>query len=157
MTDRATIRTLIGLDASVVSDAVIDTCIDLGTEWCTDRASGYGVTAPDSAVVMMTVYFLRQHLDLAGIKPSSISMPDLSMSTDLNGSLSELKDAAITAIKSAAAGKGAAFRQIRSGRVGRWHRARLRRSWRTPCASHALSTIMPVQTSTASPFTVREK
>lgn len=152
MTDRATIRTLIGLDSTVVSDAVLDVCIDNATDWCATRASGYGVPAPDSAVVMMSLYYVRQHLDLAGIKPSSISMPDLSMSTDLNGSLSELKDAAITAIKAAAAGKGAAFRQIRSGRVGRWHRARWRASWRTPCASHAPSTIMAVQTSTASPF-----
>lgn len=121
MTDRATIRTLIGLDDTVIPDDALDVAIAFATEWCNDRARGYGITAPDSAVAMMSLWFVRQHLDLAGIKPSSITMPDLAMSTDLNSALTALKDGAIEAIKAAATGKGAAFRQIRSGRVARWH------------------------------------
>lgn len=121
MTDREAIRTLIGLDASVIPDEALDVAIGFAEEWCNDRARGYGITAPDSAVAMMSLWFVRQHLDLAGIKPSSITMPDLAMSTDLNSALTALKDGAIEAIKAAATGKGAAFRQIRSGRVARWH------------------------------------
>ena len=63
---------------------------------------------------------MRTHLDLAGIKPSSISMPDLSMSTDFRSAAELLKTDAMEAIKAAAYAKGSAFRHIRSGRVSRW-------------------------------------
>ena len=115
-------RLLIGLSADVIPDAVLEDAIDLAQDWCQTRASAYSVEAPESAVVLMAVFFLRQHLDLKGVKPSSISMPDLSMATDVRSMCDLAKEMAIEAIKAKASARGQTFRHIRSGRVGRWHR-----------------------------------
>lgn len=115
-------RLLLGLSADVVPDDVLQDAIELAQDWCQARASAYSVEAPESAVVMMSIFYLRQHLDLKGIKPSSISMPDLSMSTDLRSMCDLAKDMAVEAIKARASARGQTFRHIRSGKVGRWHR-----------------------------------
>lgn len=120
MTSVNSIRLILGLPASTVSDEVIAQAIVLAQEYCDAKAAGYNVSAPESAVASMTIYYLRTHLDLAGIKPSSISLPDISMSTDFRSAAELLKDDALSAIKSAAFAKGSAVRHIRSGRVGRW-------------------------------------
>lgn len=114
-------RLLIGLSEDVVPDAVLEDAVELATDWCTAKASAYSVEAPESAVVMMAVFFLRQHLDMKGVKPSSISMPDLSMATDLRSMCDLAKDMAVEAIKAKASATGQTFRHIRSGKVGRWH------------------------------------
>ena len=115
-------RLLIGLTADVIPDAVLEDAIELAQDWCQARASAYSVEAPESAVIMMAVFFLRQHLDLKGVKPSSISMPDLSMATDVRSMCDLAKDMAIEAIKAKASARGQTFRHIRRGKVGRWHR-----------------------------------
>lgn len=114
-------RLILGLSEDVVSDDVLQDAVELATDWCTAKASAYGVQAPESAVVMMALFFLRQHLDLKGVKPSSISMPDLSMATDVRSMCDLAKDMAVEAIKSSASASGQSFRHIRSGKVGRWH------------------------------------
>jgi len=121
LTTAERVRYILGLSADVVSDDVLDTAVELAGDWCTARASAYGVTAPESAVVSMSIYFLRVHLDLAGIKPSSISMPDLSMSTDFASATNQLIESALADIRAVAFSSGTAVRHIRSGRVGRWH------------------------------------
>lgn len=116
------LRVLFGLSTDVVSDELLGVIIAQAQEWCDAKASAYHVTAPESAVALMAQVFLRQNLDLRGIKPSSISMPDLSMSTDLNTVCGRLEEEALTAIKSVAYSKGAAVKHIRSGKVHlRWH------------------------------------
>lgn len=120
MTMESKVRLILGLSADVVSDAVLSEAVELATDWCGAKARAYSVTAPDSAVVMMAIFFLRNHLDLAGIKPSSINMPDLSMATDVRTMCELAKDMAVEAIKSAAFSHGSAVRHIRSGKVGRW-------------------------------------
>lgn len=69
---------------------------------------------------MMALFYLRQNLDIRGIKPSSISLPDISMATDVTGACIMLRDEATTAIKREASASGAGFRHIRSGKVRRW-------------------------------------
>ncbi len=120
MTDADRLRTILGLSQDVVDDDTLAEALTLAQEWCDIRAAAYGTTSPDSAVTMMVLYFLRQNLDIRGIKPSSISMPDLSMSTDLASACSLLKDAATEAIKAASYNRGSVFRHIRSGKVARW-------------------------------------
>ena len=116
------LRTMWGLSTDVVSDSLMDVIIRQAQSWCDAKASAYHVTAPDSAVVAMAEVYLRRNLDLRGIKPSSINMPDLSMSTDLNTVCGRLEEEALTAIKSVAYSKGAAVKHIRSGKVHlRWH------------------------------------
>ena len=116
------LRVLWGLSPDVVSDALMDVIIRQATDWCNAKASAYHVTPPESAVVLMAEAYLRRNLDLRGIKPSSISMPDLSMSKDLNTIIGRLEDEAMTQIKSAAYARGAAVKHIRSGKVPlRWH------------------------------------
>lgn len=121
MTTVAQVRLIIGLGADTIPDASIEAAIDLATAWCETAAGAYHVTAPDCAVMDMTIYYLRQHLDLAGVKPSSLSLPDISMATDLASACRLLMESAEGAIKKEAASKGASFRHIRSGKVGRWH------------------------------------
>lgn len=121
MTIEAKVRLILGLSEDVVSAETLETATELAQDWCQARASAYSVEAPESAVVMMAIYFLRQHLDLAGIKPSSISMPDLSMATDVRSMCDLAKDMAVEAIKAQASARGQTFRHIRSGKVGRWH------------------------------------
>ncbi len=120
MTDAERIRTILGLGQDVVDDATLAEALTLAEEWCDIRAQAYAATAPDSAVTMMVLYFLRQNLDIRGIKPSSISMPDLSMSTDLASACALLKDAALEAIKASGFNRGGVFKHIRSGKVSRW-------------------------------------
>ena len=115
-------RLILGLSAEVVPDDVLADAVELATDWCTARASAYSVQAPESAVVLMALFFLRQHLDLKGVKPSSISMPDLSMATDVRSMCDQAREMAVEAIKAQASAKGETFRHIRSGKVGRWHR-----------------------------------
>ena len=114
------LRVLWGLSPDVVSDALMDDIIRQATDWCNAKASAYHVTPPESAVVLMAEAYLRRNLDLRGIKPSSISMPDLSMSTDLASACRILQESAETAIKSKAYANGMAVRHIRSGKVPRW-------------------------------------
>lgn len=114
------VRLICGLSADTVSDEVLAQAVTLAEDWCATRARSYSIPAPKSAVVSMSLYFLRTHLDLAGIKPSSISMPDLSMATDFRSASELLKNDAIEAIKSEAFARGAAVRHIRSGKVSKW-------------------------------------
>jgi hypothetical protein len=114
------IRLLLGLSADVVSDDTLEAAEGAALDWCTIRAAAYKVAPPQSAVAMMTLFFLRQNLDIRGIKPSSISMPDLSMATDLRGACELLKATAVEEIKAAAFSKGQGFKHIRSGKVPRW-------------------------------------
>lgn len=114
-------RLLLGLSEDVVPNDVLNDAVELAEDWCRARASAYSTEAPESAVVLMAVFFLRQHLDLAGIKPSSISMPDLSMATDVRSMCDLAKDMAVEAIKAQATARGQTFRHIRSGKVGRWN------------------------------------
>ena len=116
------LRVLFGLSEDVVSDELLGVIITQAQEWCDAKASAYHVTAPESAVALMAQVFLRQNLDLRGIKPSSISMPDLSMSTDMRAVCDTLTAQAETQIKSVAYARGAAVKHIRSGKVPlRWH------------------------------------
>lgn len=48
---------------------------------------------------MMSLFYLRQNLDVRGIKPSSISLPDMSMATDVTGACIMLRDEAAAIIK----------------------------------------------------------
>jgi hypothetical protein len=122
MTTADEVRLILGLSTDVVSDQTLNAALTLASEWCAVRASAYHVQPPQGAIVMMTLFFLRNNLDLRGIKPSSISMPDLSMSTDLKSACDMLKDAALDEIKAAAYARGAAVKHIRSGKVPlRWH------------------------------------
>ena len=122
MTMAEDLRTLFGLSSDVVSDDLLDLVIRYATEWCDRKASAYHVTAPESAVVLMAEVYLRQNLDLRGIKPSSISMPDLSMSTDVKTVCDMLTQQAESQIKAVAYARGAAVKHIRSGKVPlRWH------------------------------------
>lgn len=122
MTMAQDLRTMFGLSSDVVSDDLLDLVIRYATDWCNQKASAYHVTPPESAVVLMAEVYLRQNLDLRGIKPSSISMPDLSMSTDLKTVCDMLTEQAESQIKSAAYARGAAVKHIRSGKVPlRWH------------------------------------
>lgn len=121
MTILSKTRLILGLSAEVVPDDVLADAVELATDWCQARASAYSVQAPESAVVLMALFFLRQHLDLKGVKPSSISMPDLSMSTDMRAVCDTLTAQAEMQIKSAAYARGAAVKHIRSGKVPlRW-------------------------------------
>lgn len=113
-------RLILGLASDVVPDDVLATAYGLAEEWVARKAASYSVAPPNSAVVMMTIYFLRTHLDLAGIKPSSLNLPDLAMSTDMVSASRLLMETAEKDIKDAAFANGAAFRHIRSGKVGRW-------------------------------------
>lgn len=116
------LRVLFGLSADVVSDDLMNVIIGQAQQWCADEASAYRVTAPESAVALMAQVFLRQNLDLRGIKPSSISMPDLSMSTDMRAVCDSLTAEARKQIRQAAYARGAAVKHIRSGKVSlRWH------------------------------------
>lgn len=116
------VRLILGLSSDVVDDATLETAVELAEEWCAVRAGAYRVTAPTTAIVLMSLYFLRHHLDLAGIKPSSLSMPDLSMSTDFSSACNMLEENAMKEIKAVAFSQGSAFKHIRSGKVQRWHR-----------------------------------
>lgn len=122
MTNVDEVRLILGLSTDVVSDDTLNAALNLSTEWCTIRASAYHIQPPQGAIVMMALFYLRNNLDLRGIKPSSINMPDLSMSTDLRSACDMLKDAALDEIKAAAYARGAAVKHIRSGKVHlRWH------------------------------------
>jgi len=122
MTTADNVRLILGLSTDVVSDDTLNAALELSTEWCETRAAAYRISAPQSAVAMMTLFFLRNNLDLRGIKPSSIAMPDLTMTTDLKSACDMLKDAALDEIKAAAYARGAALKHIRSGKVPlRWH------------------------------------
>lgn len=121
MTDIATVRALTGLSADIVPDADLQVQITVAEGYCSEIARGFGCSVPDSAVCFMTIYCLRNYLDLRGIKPSSISMPDLSMSTDVARMCELAYESAVRSIKSSAIASGGAVRHIRSGKVGRWH------------------------------------
>jgi len=113
-------RALLGLGPEVISDESLQACIDLAQEWCDRKAAAFRVSAPESAVAAITEYNVRKNLDMRGIKPSSLSMPDLSMSTDLASILNKLYEQAVQAIKDEAVARGAGFRHIRSGKVSKW-------------------------------------
>ncbi len=113
------VRLILGLSTDVVSNDVLNTAVELAEEWCGNEAKAYGVTAPTSSIVSMSLFYLRNHLDLAGIKPSSLSMPDLSMSTDFASACNLLQENAIKDIKALSFGNGKAFKHIRSGKVRR--------------------------------------
>ena len=117
----AKVRLIIGLSTDVIDTATMSAAVELAGEWCAVRASAYHVTAPDAAIVAMTIYYLRHNLDIRGIKPSSINMPGLSMSTDFRSACDILKESALDEIKAAAYARGAAVKHIRSGKVAlRW-------------------------------------
>lgn len=121
MTIATDLRTLFGLSTDVVSDDLLNLIVQYATDWCNQKASAYHVTPPESAVVLMAEVYLRQNLDLRGIKPSSINMPGLSMSTDVKTVCDMLTEQAEEQIKSAAYARGAAVKHIRSGKVAlRW-------------------------------------
>lgn len=121
MTIESDLRILFGLSTDVVSDELMTVIVNDAREWCNDKASAYHVVPPESAVKLMAQVFLRENLDLRGIKPSSISMPDLSMSTDLRSICDKLTEDAMSQIKSAAYARGSAVKHIRSGKVPlRW-------------------------------------
>ena len=116
------LRVMFGLSEDVVSDELLDVIVRQAQDWCNNKASAYHVAPPESAVALMAQVFLRQNLDLRGIKPSSISMPDLSMSRDMRAVCDTLIEQAETQIKSVAYARGAAVKHIRSGKVPlRWH------------------------------------
>ena len=118
----AKVRLLIGLSTDVIDMTTMETMVGLATDWCNDKAAAYHVAPPQSAIILMTEFYVRQNLDLRGIKPSSISMPDLSMSTDVKTICDMLMDKAKEQIRSAAYARGAAVKHIRSGKVQlRWH------------------------------------
>lgn len=118
--DLPTVRAVTGLSADIVPDSDLQVQLGLAQEFCSSIASGYGVTAPDTAVAFMTVYLLRNYLDLRGIKPSSITMPDLAMSTNVREMCQLAYDSAVRQIKSLAIARGGAVRRIYSGEVRRW-------------------------------------
>ena len=117
MTIETDLRTLFGLSTDVVSDDLLTLLVRYAREWCENKASAYHIAPPDSAVALMAQVYLRQNLDLRGIKPSSISMPDLSMSTDIKTVCDMLTQQAEQQIKNAAYARGAAVKHIRSGKV----------------------------------------
>ena len=117
MTMAQDLRTLFGLSADVVSDDLLELVIRYATDWCNGKAAAYHVTPPDSAIVLMAEVYLRQNLDLRGIKPTTINMPGLSMSTDLKTTCDMLTEQAQQQIKDAAYARGAAVKHIRSGKV----------------------------------------
>lgn len=117
MTIATDLRTLFGLSTDVVSDDLLNLLVKYATDWCNAKAAAYHVTAPESAVVLMAEVYLRQNLDLRGIKPSSINMPGLSMSTDVKTVCDMLTEQAEEQIKSVAYARGAAVKHIRSGKV----------------------------------------
>lgn len=122
MTIETDLRVLFGLSTDVVSNDLLALIVKYATDWCTKKASAYHVAPPESAIVLMAEVYLRQNLDLRGIKPSSISMPDLTMSTDLKTVCDMLTGQAEEQIKAAAYANGAAVKHIRSGKVQlRWH------------------------------------
>ena len=122
MTIEQDLRTLFGLSSDVVSDDLLTLVVRYATDWCNAKAAAYHVTPPESAIVLMAEVYLRQNLDLRGIKPSSISMPDLSMSTDVKTVCEMLTAQAESQIKSAAYARGTAVKHIRSGKVPlKWH------------------------------------
>lgn len=120
MTTLETVRALSGLGSDVVPDEDLAVHLQLAQDWCDTRATGYGVSAPDSAVALMTIFFLRQYLDLKGVKPSSLSLPDISMATDVHSMCELAKSSAVEQIKALAFARGGAVKHIRSGKVGRW-------------------------------------
>lgn len=116
-----TIRAILGLSADTVPDSALNAALELATDWCRIRSAAWRVTPPDSAVAIMTFYFLRQHMDLAGIKPSTLTLPDITMATDVNAACAALERLAVDEIKAASYAKGSVgFKQIRSGKVARW-------------------------------------
>ena len=117
MTIESDLRILFGLSTDVVSDELMTVIVNDAREWCNDKASAYHVTPPESAVKLMAQVFLRDNLDLRGIKPSSINMPGLSMSTDVKTVCDMLTEQAESQIKSAAYARGTAVKHIRSGKV----------------------------------------
>lgn len=122
MTIQEDLRVMFGLSQDVVSDELLTLVVRYATDWCAQKAAAYHVTPPETAIALMAQVYLRQNLDLRGIKPSSISMPDLSMSTDLKTACDMLTEQAESQIRSAAYAKGAAVKHIRSGKVQfRWH------------------------------------
>lgn len=110
-------RLIIGLSTDVIDTATMEAAVSLGADWCRDRASAYHVTPPESAIISMAIYYLRHNLDLRGIKPSSIDMPGLKMSTDFASACDILKTSALEDIKAVAYARGAAVKHIRSGKV----------------------------------------
>ena len=121
MTTPQEIRLLLGLPEETVPEDVITTALALAQKWCDATAAKYRVTAPETAVADMTLFYLRNYLDTAGIKPSSISLPDISMSTDFRSACDLLLQDATEQIRAAAIAKGnVGFNHIRSGKVGRW-------------------------------------
>lgn len=122
MTLAEDLRVLFGLSEEVVSDELLEVTIKQAEDWCANEARAYRVSPPESAVALMAQVFLRQNLDLRGIKPSSISMPDLSMSTDIRAMCDSLTAEAKRQIKASAYANGRAVRHIRSGKVRLpWH------------------------------------
>ena len=117
MTIQTDLRTLFGLSSDVVSDDLLNLIVKYATDWCNRKASAYHVTPPESAIVLMSEVYLRQNLDLRGIKPSSINMPGLSMSTDVKTVCDMLTGQAEEQIKAVAYANGSAVKHIRSGKV----------------------------------------
>ena len=113
----AKVRLLVGLSTDVIDTATLEALVGLATDWCNGKAAAYHVTPPDSAIVLMAEVYLRQNLDLRGIKPTTINMPGLSMSTDLKTTCDMLTEQAQQQIKDAAYARGAAVKHIRSGKV----------------------------------------
>ena len=111
------VRLIVGLSTDVIDTATMEAAVDLATEWCGVEASKYHVAPPSSAIVSMTMFYLRHNLDIRGIKPSSIDMPGLSMSTDFASACDILKTSASEDIKAVAYARGAAVKHIRSGKV----------------------------------------
>ena len=116
MTIESDLRTLFGLSTDVVSDALLTVIVNDAREWCAEKAAAYHVAPPESAVKLMAQVYLRENLDLRGIKPSSISMPDLSMSTDLRSICDKLTEDAMAQIKSAAYARARPFSTSAVGR-----------------------------------------
>lgn len=115
------IRLLLGLPEATVGDDVLAAAMRLAQIWCDSTAAKYRVTAPETAVADMTLFYLRNHLDTAGIKPSSLSLPDISMATDFKSACELLLKDATDQIRNAAIARGnVGFNHIRSGKVQRW-------------------------------------
>ena len=115
------IRLLLGLSEAVVDDATLGVAMELAEDWCARKAAAYATTAPESAVADMTLFYLRQHLDLKGVKPSSINLPDMSMATDMVSACRLLEEHAEKEIKAQAFARGQGFRHLRAGQVSKWH------------------------------------
>ena len=118
----AKVRLLVGLSTDVIDINTMQAMVDLATDWCNAYAAKFSVAPPESSIVLMAQVYVRQNLDLRGIKPSSINMPGLSMSTDVKTVCDMLTEQAESQIKSAAYARGAAVKHIRSGKVQlKWH------------------------------------